>query len=203
MDQQAPSRIELRTDRPIGSDEPFPHVVFPAILPPTSANQVLGWLQTSAPWRLRVTSFYEQYEFSLLSEDASEIARELVGERLLDGVRALIRGHLAVKGHLGLIDVTAHKLTLGQTIRIHNDSLRGEETHRVLIQLNDGWSMDHGGLLMLFGSQVPEDVSAVIVPTHGSGFAFEISDRSFHAVSTIRKGERFTLVYTFRDCRRA
>jgi Rps23 Pro-64 3,4-dihydroxylase Tpa1-like proline 4-hydroxylase len=171
------------------------------MLSPPWAKQVLAWLQTGAPWRLRVESFYEQYEFSLLSDNASEIARELVGDRLVEGMRELIRDHFAVRGHLALVDVTAHKLTLGQTIRIHNDALHGEETHRVLIQLNDGWSIDHGGLLMLFGSNAPEDVCSVIEPTHGSGFAFEISDRSFHAVSIIRRGERFTLVYTFRDCR--
>ncbi len=201
MDRHATSGIELYTGGRVGSGEPFPHVAFPAILSLASANKVLAWLQTGAPWRLRVESFYEQYEFSLLSENASEIARELVGERLVEGVRVLIRDHFAVRGHLALVGVTAHKLTLGQTIRIHNDSLHGEETHRVLIQLNDGWTIDHGGLLMLFGSEAPEDVCFVIEPTHGSGFAFEISDRSFHAVSTIRSGERFTLVYTFRDCR--
>jgi hypothetical protein len=38
--------------------------------------------------------------------------------------------------------MSAHKLTAGQTIRIHNDWIRGEETHRVLIQVNDGWSMN-------------------------------------------------------------
>jgi Rps23 Pro-64 3,4-dihydroxylase Tpa1-like proline 4-hydroxylase len=201
VDQQSTSGIELYTGGLVRSSEPFPHVAFPAILSPASANQVLAWLQTDAPWRLRVESFYEQYEFSLLSEDTLEIARELVGERLVEGMRQLIRKQFTVRGHLALVDVTAHKLTLGQTIRIHNDAFHGEETHRVLIQLNGGWSIDHGGLLMLFGSKAPEDVSSVIEPIHGSGFAFEISDRSFHAVSTIRMNERFTLVYTFRDCR--
>jgi Rps23 Pro-64 3,4-dihydroxylase Tpa1-like proline 4-hydroxylase len=201
MDQQATSGIELRSGGSVWSHEPFPHVVFPAILSPTSANQVLAWLQNGRPWRLRLESFYEQYEFSLLSENASEIARDLVSERFVERVRELICSHFTVRGHLALVDVTAHKLTLGQTIRIHNDSFYGEETHRVLIQLNEGWSIDHGGLLMLFGSKVPEDVRFVIEPIHGSGFAFEISDHSFHAVSTIRTGERFTLVYTFRDSR--
>jgi Rps23 Pro-64 3,4-dihydroxylase Tpa1-like proline 4-hydroxylase len=115
-------------------------------------------------------------------------------------VRELIRDHFEISGHLALVDVSAHKLTLGQTIRIHNDAIEGEETHRVLIQLNDRWSIANGGLLMLFGSRAPEDLRSVIEPTHGSGFAFEISDRSFHAVSTINAGERFTLVFTFRDC---
>jgi Rps23 Pro-64 3,4-dihydroxylase Tpa1-like proline 4-hydroxylase len=113
--------------------------------------------------------------------------------------RRLIREHFAVGGELVLVDVSAHKLTSGQTIRIHNDWIGGEETHRLLIQLNDGWSIENGGLLMLFGSRAPEDVRSITEPAHGSGFAFEISERSFHAVSTIKAGQRFTLVYTFRE----
>lgn len=201
MDQRATgSGIELCTGGLVRSGEPFPHLAIPAILSPEAANRVLAWLDMDAPWRLRVESFYEQYEFSLVSEDGSAIARELAGERLVESVRELISDHFEINGRLALVDVSAHKLTPGQTIRIHNDAIEGEETHRILIQLNDGWSVDHGGLLMLFGSGAPEDLRAVIEPTHGSGFAFEISDRSFHAVSTVKSGERFTLVYTFRDC---
>ena len=58
--------------------------------------------------------------------------------------------------------------------------------------------MAQGGLLMLFRSEAPESVHSALLPTHGSGFAFEISANSFHAVSSIRTGERYTLVYTFR-----
>jgi hypothetical protein len=30
------------------------------------AQQVLTWFECGAPWRLKLASFYEQYEFSLL-----------------------------------------------------------------------------------------------------------------------------------------
>jgi len=67
-----------------------------------------------------------------------------------------------------------------------------------LIQFNAGWEVSQGGLLMLFGADTPETLQTVLLPTHGSGFAFEISAKSFHAVSSIKAGERYTLVYTFR-----
>ncbi|MEL0254191.1 MAG: 2OG-Fe(II) oxygenase, partial [Novosphingobium sp.] len=73
-----------------------------------------------------------------------------------------------------------------------------EETHRLLVQFNRGWPFENGGLLMTFASERAEDLAEAFVPMHGSAFAFEISPRSFHAVSTIHNGERFTLVYTFR-----
>ncbi|WP_292625538.1 cyclophane-containing peptide 2OG-Fe(II) oxygenase YhhC [Mesorhizobium sp.] len=98
-----------------------------------------------------------------------------------------------------LVEVTAHRMVVGQTIRIHNDFRLGGETHRILVQLNRGWADDQGGLLMLFGSGDADDVRRVIRPVHGSGLGFNISKSSFHAVSTINVGERFTLVYSFRE----
>ena len=86
----------------------------------------------------------------------------------------------------------------GQTIRIHNDYVEGHETHRLLIQLNDGWTDENGGMLMLFGSASHRDLKRVVRPLHGSALSFEISPDSYHAVSTIHGGERFTLVYSFK-----
>jgi Rps23 Pro-64 3,4-dihydroxylase Tpa1-like proline 4-hydroxylase len=95
------------------------------------------------------------------------------------------------------VEVTAHKLIPGQRIRIHNDFVPAQETHRLLIQLNRGWSEANGGLLMLFADPDPKSVSRIILPGSRSAFGFSISPRSFHAVTPIRSGERFTLVYSF------
>ena len=155
-------------------------------------------MRTEAPWTLRVEHFYEQYEFSLLCVELPFRIRCLTHPSFIQALRSYLQESIGAPEKLELADVNAHKLVPGQTIRVHNDFIGGEETHRVLVQLNEGWSLDKGGLLMLFGSDRPEDVSAAIMPAHASGFAFEISPRSFHAVSTIKSGERFTLVYTFR-----
>ncbi len=48
---------------------PFPHLCIPQILRREEADRVLGWMQTRAPWALRVESFYQQYEFSFLAID--------------------------------------------------------------------------------------------------------------------------------------
>ena len=101
------------------------------------------------------------------------------------------------EGALDLVEVTAHKLVPGQTIRIHNDFIAGEESHRLLVHFNR-WSDVQGGILMLFGSSQPDDIKRALKPIHNSSFAFEISHQSFHAVSTIAEGERFTIVYSFK-----
>ena len=177
--------------------KPFPFVELPEFLNPKDADRLLDWLEATSVWQFRAESFYEQYEFNLLSSPPSGSLSFLVGPHFVGAMTNMLRRYFDVEAPLEIVSISAHKLTIGQTIRVHNDHLGPEETHRVLIQLNRDWSMADGGLLMLFGSDRAEDVRFVIRPRHGSAFAFEISHRSYHAVSTIRCGTRFTLVYTF------
>jgi len=184
------------------SATPFPHIRIPDILAREPAAETLYWLKTKAPWALRVESFYEQHEFSLLGTPLDGVMEMLACEGLVKEIGDRLRDGFAVREELVPVDVAAHRLTAGQAIRIHHDHLEAEpETHRLLIQLNDGWTVERGGLLMLFSEERPESLTHVVMPTHASGFAFEISPRSFHAVSSIRSGERYTLVYTFRRAR--
>jgi Rps23 Pro-64 3,4-dihydroxylase Tpa1-like proline 4-hydroxylase len=181
------------------SSEPFPHLKVPGLLNADLARRAREWLRTDAPWRLRVASFYEQHEFSLLTTNGPDVILQLTAGMFVDNLRNMLSHNFRSASDLILVSISAHRLTCGQTIRIHNDWLgTGKESHRFLIQLNDGWSVEQGGLLMLFGSKSQRDLRTVVLPINGSGFAFEISERSFHAVSTVRSGERFTLVYTFR-----
>jgi Rps23 Pro-64 3,4-dihydroxylase Tpa1-like proline 4-hydroxylase len=177
---------------------PFPHLRVTKILCRDDADRVLLWLQEEAPWKLTVANFYEQYEFSLLHSPLAPGIACLIQANFIEMITAKIEESFGLGEQLELVEVSAHKLTQGQTIRIHNDFIGSEETHRLLIQLNSGWEASQGGLLMLFASDMPESLQSVLLPTHGSGFAFEISPNSFHAVSSINSGERYTLVYTFR-----
>jgi hypothetical protein len=51
---------------------------------------------------------------------------------------------------------------------------------------------------MLFSSGDPADVHRVLRPQHLSAIAFEISPASFHAVSQMHGGARFTVIYSLR-----
>lgn len=177
-------------------ETPYPHAVSPTALGSDDAEKILQWFETSAPWKLVEESFYEQYEFSLREvvppSDIASLFSEDSIRRLTLLVEAWFCASLSDK-----VEVTAHKLVPGQTIRIHNDFIPGQETHRVLIQFNRGWKDENGGMLMMFGSNDPTDIKQVYRPNHNSGVAFEISKKSLHAVSTIHGGERFTLVFSF------
>lgn len=160
------------------------------------SNQILDWLESDLRWELVDSDFYEQYEFNLCDLELPANLRFLVRGTFLDDLRLKMESVFDVQ--LGKdIDCTVHKLITGQRIRIHNDWVPGQETHRFLIQLNRGWDDKKGGFLMLFDSQDPSDVHRVISPNHDSAFGFAISEHSHHAVSTIHGSERYTLVFSF------
>ena len=176
---------------------PFPHVVCSPLLDDTTGKAVIAWLETEAPWKLKLASFYEQYECNLHEADLPEPVAAIVASEFVQGLSERMLGPIS-RETLELTEVNAHKLVAGQTIRIHNDYIGGEETHRVLVQLNRGWDDANGGMLMLFSGPRAEDVDRIVRPTHASATGFEISPASFHAVSTIYSGELFTIVYSFR-----
>ena len=187
----------LNFDRSETHAAPFPHFRTADLLDASSAADLLDWLDDHDPWQLTVADFYEQHEFSLLAPGAPDTLRSFVSPRIVAAIVAEMGSRLGAPA-LELVDVCLHRLVESQTIRIHNDYLGPEESHRLVIQLNRGWTVEQGGLLMLFGADAPESVTDVILPAHRSGFGFEISDRSHHAVSTIHGGVRDSLIYTFR-----
>ena len=176
--------------------EPFPYFTAFEGFSEETGSTILNWLETDAPWKLVETDFYEQFEFSLSGVRTPPSLRFISGLSFLDNLRRRLERVFRVA--LGeRIDCTAHKLIRGQRIRIHNDFIPGGETHRVLVQLNRGWHEDQGGFLMLFNSQDSSDLHRVLPPIPNSVVGFAISERSNHAVSATRGGERFTLVYSF------
>jgi Rps23 Pro-64 3,4-dihydroxylase Tpa1-like proline 4-hydroxylase len=177
-------------------DSPFPHVVSDEALDPSKTGHLLDWLEQAAPWKLVEETFYEQYEFSLSKLDLPLAAAALVSRASIQNLSAFVERSFGTR-LTARVDITAHKLQEGQRIRIHNDFIPGQESHRVLIQLNRGWADENGGLLMLFDSPDSSDLRRVFRPVHNSCVAFEISQRSHHAVSMIHGGQRFTLVYSF------
>lgn len=191
-----PTNPHLRIGPVTKSEAPFPHASSPNIFNAEFSMELLSWLEKSAPWSLTETDFYEQYEFSFYDINLPSKLISLVDDEYLNQVKQFMENVFAITLD-NKIDCTAHKLIPGQRIRLHNDFIPGKETHRLLIQLNRGWVDENGGMLMLFNSTDPNDLGKIYRPIHNSAFAFEISAKSNHAVSTIKGGERFTLVYSF------
>jgi Rps23 Pro-64 3,4-dihydroxylase Tpa1-like proline 4-hydroxylase len=175
---------------------PFPYFVCPQTLSSQLSTELLTWLENDAPWKLVETDFYEQYEFSFFDIQLPPEISFLTSPEYLSQVKNKVESLFSVRLN-ARIDFTAHKLISGQRIRIHNDYIPNCETHRLLIQLNRGWDDENGGMLMFFNSKNSSDIHKIFRPAHNSSVGFAISPDSHHAVSTIHKGERFTMIYSF------
>ena len=176
--------------------EPFPYLVSPECLDVDVSCQLLAWFESDAPWQLVETDFYEQFEFSLLD---IRLPPELTFLQTADFLTEMKSRMAQLFGAVlsDRVDITAHRLVSGQRIRLHNDFIARTETHRLLIQLNRGWKDKNGVLLLFFNSDDPSDIHKIFRPVHNSAVGFSITPESYHAVSTLHAGERFTLVYSF------
>ena len=176
--------------------DPFPFSVVPNALCDDIEPAALSWFEQAAPWRLTEESFYSQHEFDMraaeLPSDIAQLAAGTTLARMRELVSELFHKRLGTT-----VDMTAHRLTAGQRIRIHDDYLEDGETHRLILQLNRGWTAGDGGHLLLFGGREPEDVRVVLAPVSKQALLFEISRRSHHAVSEVVRGERYSIVYSF------
>lgn len=181
--------IEIRT-------EPFCYFLMPKVFESEESLLLLKWLETDAPWKLIRADFYTQYEFNFedveLPKQIDFLNKKYFTNYIIKQLEDLFLTKLESR-----IDLTAHKLVAGHTIRLHNDFIPGRETHRLIIQLNRNWQVENGGLLLFFNSTAAEDIHRIICPVHNSAVGFAISPKSNHAVSTVYDSERYTLVYSF------
>jgi Rps23 Pro-64 3,4-dihydroxylase Tpa1-like proline 4-hydroxylase len=175
---------------------PFDYFISPQAFRPEVSRVVLEWLETSAPWKLVIADFYEQYEFSFWNVKLPDEVTLLIQPNFLNDLRGKV-GSVFDTEFDTRVDVAAHKLVSGQRIRMHNDFISGQETHRLIIQLNRQWKESNGGLFMLFNSSDARDVHRVFLPVHNTAIGLALSPISNHAVSTVYAGERFTLAYSF------
>ncbi len=179
------------------SKEPFPHFCVAELLPLDIGTALLAWLHDTDAWSLTEAEFYTQYEFSLLDFPPPGELSQLLAPETIQQIGGKLESALQ-SSPLELTSVTVHKLVKSHRIGIHNDFIGDEETHRLVIQLNPDWEDAHGGYLILFRSKDAQDVAKLVKPLIGSGFGFEISPRSYHAVSAVQKVARHSLVYTFK-----
>jgi Rps23 Pro-64 3,4-dihydroxylase Tpa1-like proline 4-hydroxylase len=180
----------------VSRSQPFTCFTVAPVVSLDLERELLAWFESDAPWKLTVMDFYEQYEFDFRDVDLPSNLRSVFSEDTICELRHRVATLLGtpLKSE---IEITAHKLNRSQRIRIHNDARPDGETHRFLVQLNRGWSEANGGLLMLFRGPQVETIEDVIPPTSRSGFGFEISSASYHAVSQVYAGDRYTLVFSF------
>ncbi len=176
--------------------EPYPHSWIAQLFPSEANREMRSWLDGWDCWEHTVTDFYEQYEFSLRSTKLPPSLEFVTGGEMIAALTDWMMSTFAAP-ELVVSDVVVHCLHPGHKIGIHNDHIEDGETHRLLIQLSDDLV---GGDLLIFEGMDARSLKRIIKPKFGTAFAFAISDNSYHAVSTVEKGLRYTLIYSF--CRK-
>ncbi|MDP2162069.1 MAG: cyclophane-containing peptide 2OG-Fe(II) oxygenase YhhC [Flavobacterium sp.] len=178
-------------------DSPFRHFSSVSALNGGLDKELFKWFEETDKWGYTETDFYTQYEFSLFDTDIPVPLECLLDRSFIIAIENEFK-KVYNSSSLELVGVTAHKLVDGYKMGVHNDFIGEQETHRFLIQINSNWQENNGGYLMLFNSTNADDVSKIILPLNNTGFGFEISPKSYHAVSTVYDFCRYTLVYTFK-----
>jgi hypothetical protein len=183
------------------SRTPFPYFVAQQVFTRDVADSLLGWLEEDAPWHLHEGQFFEQYETNLRA------ARLPAGCAAISAPATLAALRHEVGAALGVdlderVTISAHKLLPGQGIGIHNDAPdEGHETHRLVVAFGRSYDDRHGGHLIFLNSSRPEDLHRIFRPLHNTGVGFAMSDASYHAVTEVREGARYSVVFSFWDAR--
>lgn len=181
-------------------ERPYPHFEASDFLATDVAEGMLKWFEQKAQWQLRKLDGYTGYaDLSLQYENLPPPLDALSAPETLAQLR-IAMGNLFSIEREGFVRVTAHRLLAGGSLKPHCDLAPIRFTHRLIIHLNRGWTRANGGLLCVFDGDPSRKKQAnekQFLPAHRSAFAFEISARSFHAVTPILAGERYTLSYTF------
>ncbi len=174
--------------------QPYRHAWIPHLFPPYANDSVLEWMERELPWKLTTTSFYQQLEFSLADVSLPGKLGFLTSGSTMSECCRWLRDNLGAP-EIEPASIVAHLLVKDHDIGLHNDFLPNGETYRLILQLGRDVT---GGKTVLFRTRSLSSVFRVINPLHGTAFAFEISECSYHAVSRVRGGHRFSIVYSFR-----
>lgn len=173
---------------------PFPHVWLPRIFPPDANDKIKNWLECQGFWKYTEEDFYRQFEFDLMSKQLPPDISFLTSNETLQTMTSWLQRKFNTPT-VQTTEIVAHYLSVGQGMGIHNDYIFGGDTLRLLLQIGQGVS---GGEIVLLNESRAQSISRVIHHTHGTGLAFAISQRSYHAVARVISGLRFTIVYSFR-----
>lgn len=146
-------------------------------------------------WTEATQSFYKQREVNLKD---STYYQALFDGRARESISRTVGSFFGVEVGADF-DIAAHKMINGDYIGVHTDENRQGETHRMTVTLNDSWSVTDGGVLLALKGGALDSIRDAWLPTANNGFLFEISERSFHAVTPIVGSKpRYSLIITFK-----
>lgn len=176
---------------------PFLHATVGSVFGDELADELGAELARFDGWRLHRGEFFEQYEANLLGLRDAGAGFASLTPGTLDALRERVATLMATEFE-PRVKVIAHRMDPGQGIGLHNDDPQGDdETHRLVINFGETAGDGDGGHLVLFSDATIEAVDRVFRPVHNAGLAFAASSESYHAVTEVRAGVRYTIVCSF------
>lgn len=179
---------------------PFPHFVSSNFIDEQTAAAALAGLEQTREWILSPDDGFSHFlELSLKRTPVRALA-PLMHPEFVDAVRAVCTEQFGLSFDED-VRLAVHRMDGGSRVRVHTDHGVEPFTHRVVLHLNRGWDAEHGGMLLLLEASRREeldDVHRYYLPVHRLAIGFEISPRSYHAVSEVLQGSRYTICYSLR-----
>lgn len=177
---------------------PYRHVRMYPILEPALAQRALSWLRRTEAWARQEGAFFRHDTFALTPDVVPAEVEAIVSPKALGSLRALLQSHFATEIE-PFAHVEAHRSTMRDDIGLHTDADVREV--RLMLNLNARWTPEQGGVLQLQDRPDRPDHPCLRVrryrPLHNSATAFCTAPDSYHRVSSVQEGERYTLLYRF------
>lgn len=175
---------------------PFPHIVAKPALADSAADRLVAWLDSIHAWRLNDGGFYSALEINLLSRQLPSGLAHLCSAqgrtKLESQASRLFRKRLRLSNVIAV-----HRMDAGHGIGIHSDRPDSEqETHRLVVTLVPKQFTSGGHFIMLAGP-VAADARRLVPLQHNVAIAFPLSAKSYHAVTNIQVGRRYSVVISF------
>jgi 2-oxoglutarate-Fe(II)-dependent oxygenase superfamily protein len=183
--------------------EPFPHGTVEKVYAAPDAALLRDWIAQSSTWRECDAADPPRRGIFFDSEHVLPGLDAVLSRDFLDGLHAQIEEIFGVRLK-PRFTISANRYLPGEGIKIHNDffpdpSHRHFFTHRLVTYLSADLEPDAGGKLGIFADDTAGSMVRVITPTLNSGSLMAMGPKSYHAVSTLRAGVRFSLVFSFCD----
>jgi len=178
------------------------YVFLEDVLSESAADAVERLAKTEAGWKLNEKWFLSKHDVvwarqTLGKRQSGKNIAELAILRNI-GKQLIEEKYNAVVGTR--LEIKATKMVAGQAVGVHNDSPDGArgrtEGYRLLYYPNREYIDSDGGHLFFYGSDAGPIIGGVR-PVFNSGVLMRLSDRSYHAVSRVTGGARYTVAVLY------
>ena len=190
----------VRASGRFAAAEGFRRFVFDKFLESNFAMGCLHDIERVAAWNRVETEFYSQDEYILGKEGDRDMGGSLT--RLMRTFSSIeMRSWIArAIGCIVAVPPTAvaHRLRRGDYIGFHNDYRKDGEMIRLVLMLGNG--NNEGGVFVAMGGNDAgngNEALEAVFQEHNRLLAFCVSRRSYHLVTEVNEGDRYSVVFSY------